>query len=59
MFLAEKASKDTEKQIAVLKENAKNAAYVGEIVGYVSDIDTSKLDEDFPKDSPDFPATKK
>ena len=43
MFLAEKASKETEKQIAELREKARNAVYADEIVGYV---DNSNLKEE-------------
>lgn len=54
IFLAEKSSKETEKQIADLKEKAKNAVYVGETIGYVPDFDTNILKEDLKKQYPDL-----
>ena len=44
IFLAEKNCKETEKQIAELKEKAKKAVYVGETIGRVPDVDiTDKM----------------
>ncbi|SDG63369.1 hypothetical protein SAMN04487901_106138 [Prevotella communis] len=44
IFLAEKNSKETEKQIAELKEKAENAVYAGETIGRVPDVDiTDKM----------------
>lgn len=54
IFLAEKNSKETEKQIAELKEKSENAVYAGETIGYVPDYDTNIMKEELRKQYLDY-----
>lgn len=54
IHFSEKNRKVTEKQIADLKEKAENAVYAGEPIGYVPDIDTTRLKEEYKKQYPDL-----